>query len=134
MTDNVLINKAAQLERCIARVKDEFYEKLEEDITRQDAVILNLQRACQICIDMGSHFIRTNRLGIPQYSSDVFEILHTNKIINKTLSESLIAMVGFRNIAIHDYSKMNLDIVRSIVKNHLTDFTEFSSMLITSKK
>lgn len=34
-------------------------------------------------------------------------------------------MVGFRNIAVHDYQAINLDIVESIVKTRLDDFREW---------
>ena len=31
-------------------------------------------------------------------------------------------MVGFRNIAVHDYQEMNLVILQKIVEDHLKDF------------
>lgn len=30
-------------------------------------------------------------------------------------------MVGFRNIAVHDYQTMSLDILQKIIENHLED-------------
>lgn len=39
-------------------------------------------------------------------------------------------MVGFRNVAIHDYQKLNLDIVRRIVVEHLDDFLAFARFLV----
>ncbi len=32
------------------------------------------------------------------------------------------AMVGFRNIAVHNYQKLSLDIVRTILDEKLSDF------------
>lgn len=79
MADDVLINKAASIERCVARVREE-YEKgpatFEFDFTRQDAAILNIQRACEAALDMGQHLIRREGLGVPQSARDVFELLH----------------------------------------------------------
>jgi len=46
------------------------YEKLETYITRQDSIILNLQRACEASIDAAMHLVRVKRLGIPQESRD----------------------------------------------------------------
>ncbi|MGY2313033.1 type VII toxin-antitoxin system HepT family RNase toxin, partial [Pseudomonas gingeri] len=47
MVDDVLINKAASIERCVARARQE-YDKdptsFTTDFTRQDAAILNIQR------------------------------------------------------------------------------------------
>jgi uncharacterized protein YutE (UPF0331/DUF86 family) len=39
-------------------------------------------------------------------------------------------MVGFRNIAIHDYQQLNLDIVQSIVEHRLSDFTTFTERVL----
>jgi uncharacterized protein YutE (UPF0331/DUF86 family) len=39
-------------------------------------------------------------------------------------------MVGFQNVAIHDYQELNLDIVQSIIENRLSDFTRFSERVL----
>lgn len=48
-----------------------------------------------------------------------------NGMIDKDLNKNLGAMVGFRNIAVHDYKKINLEIVRMIIEKHLEDFNEY---------
>ena len=35
------------------------------------------------------------------------------------------SMVGFRNIAVHDYQNLNIDIVISVVQNNLKDFNNY---------
>lgn len=133
MVNDVLINKAASIERCVARAKEEYDvdpEGFAKDYTRQDAAILNIQRACEAALDMGQHLIRTERLGIPQSARDVFSILAEADFIEENLAEVLKRMVGFRNIAVHDYQSLQLPIVVSIIKNHLDDFLTYSKMLI----
>lgn len=39
-------------------------------------------------------------------------------------------MVGFRNVAVHDYQKLSLDVVRSIIRERLDDFLEFTRVLL----
>jgi len=54
MADDVLLNKASIIERCLHRIEDEYQDdpaNLYENVTRQDAIVLNLQRACQAAID-----------------------------------------------------------------------------------
>jgi uncharacterized protein YutE (UPF0331/DUF86 family) len=131
--DDVLVYKAQTIERCIKRVQEEyvgFEQELETNFTKQDAIILNIERACQACIDMGNHYVKTFKLGIPQSSKDVFQILFSNKIISNELNKKLQAMVGFRNIAVHDYSNLNLDILHSIIKNELNELLEFSKLIL----
>jgi len=134
--DNVLINKADTIERCIARVREEyigFEDSLTTNFTKQDSIMLNLQRACETAIDMGTHMIRMQRFGVPQSSRDVFAMLAEHKIIPDELSHRLQAMVGFRNIAIHNYKAINLEIIRSIINNHLDDFLQFSQKLLRER-
>lgn len=76
------------------------------------------------------HIISLNSLGIPQKSRDAFDILFQNDIIDKTFAERLKAMVGFRNIAVHDYKTLNLEIVKSIIEFHLDDFLDFTKLII----
>ena len=38
-------------------------------------------------------------------------------------------VVGFRNIAVHNYDAINWHIVHSIVKNHLADFSTFAKVV-----
>jgi uncharacterized protein YutE (UPF0331/DUF86 family) len=65
-------------------------------------------------------------LGIPQNSRDAFEVLHSNDIISISMMNKLKAMVGFRNIAVHDYRAININIVKQIIEQHLDDFREFT--------
>ncbi len=68
MADDVLINKAATIERCVTRVREEYAKgpvTFPMDFTRQDSAILNIQRACEATLDMGQHVIRREKLGVP---------------------------------------------------------------------
>jgi len=131
--DDVLLNKAGIIERCLKRVDEEYRgheDALETDFTRQDSIVLNLQRACEASIDAAMHLVRIHRLGIPQQSRDAFGMLVDASLIDAELCERLKAMVGFRNIAVHDYRKLNIAIVRAIIDRNFDDFTAFSRMLI----
>lgn len=47
--DDVLINKLSTINHCITRINEEYNKagiNFITDYTRQDSVILNLQRAC----------------------------------------------------------------------------------------
>lgn len=133
MVDDVLLNKAASIERCVKRAREE-YERdpssFAQDFTRQDAAILNIQRACEAALDMGQHLIRREKLGIPQSARDVFTLLAQAGWIETTLADGLKRMVGFRNIAMHDYQTMQMPIVISIIEKHLDEFLHYSKALL----
>jgi uncharacterized protein YutE (UPF0331/DUF86 family) len=135
MADDVLINKAAAIERAVRRVRDEYGgddANLVSNQTRQDAMILNLQRACESSIDAAMHLVRVHRLGVPQETREAFDLLERAGRLDSSLALRLRRMVGFRNVAIHDYQKLNLAIVRSIIVERLDDFLEFSRLLLKS--
>lgn len=132
MADDVLLNKIAIIERCLKRVKEDYAgheDDFDEDFMRQDAVILNLQRACEAAIDVAMHVVREKKLGLPQESREVFQLLSQAGLISDVLKQRMQAMVGFRNIAVHDYQQLNLDIIKKIIDAHLSDFRDFIAAL-----
>ena len=133
MADDVLINKAATIERCVARAREEYFSDpatFASNVTRQDAAILNIQRACEATLDMGQHLIRRDRLGVPQSARDVFALLARAGRIEPALAEGLQRMVGFRNIAVHDYQSLQLPITVAIIEKHLDEFLQYSKTLL----
>jgi uncharacterized protein YutE (UPF0331/DUF86 family) len=133
--DDVVVNKVAALERCLRRVREVHAgddRSLREDLTRQDSIILNLQRACETSIDLAMHLVRRERLGVPQESRDGFSLLADSGKLDRALAERLQRMVGFRNVAVHDYQALNLDIVAEIIRKHLDDLSEFGRVALRS--
>jgi uncharacterized protein YutE (UPF0331/DUF86 family) len=133
MPDDVVLNKAAIIERCVARVREEHAgdpRNLTDNLTRQDSIILNLQRSCEAAIDLAMHLVRERRLGIPQESRDAFDLLLQAGLIEAGLAGRLKKMVGFRNVAVHDYRKLDLQIVQKIVTDHLDDFLELTQTVL----
>ena len=133
MADDVLLNKAATIERCVIRAREEYAADpatFAQNHSRQDAAILNIQRACEAALDMGQHLIRREKLGIPQSARDVFNLLAQGGWIEVALAESLKRMVGFRNIAVHDYQALQLPITVAIIEKHLDEFLQYSKALL----
>jgi uncharacterized protein YutE (UPF0331/DUF86 family) len=131
--DDVLLNKAASIERRVARAREEYQadpDGFAGNFTRQDAAILNIQRACEAALDMGQHVIRRERLGVPQSARDVFTLLASAGWIDTALAESLKRMVGFRNIAVHEYQSLQLPVTIHVITRHLDDFLRYSVALL----
>ncbi|MBW2011576.1 MAG: DUF86 domain-containing protein [Deltaproteobacteria bacterium] len=130
MTDDVLFNKVAIIERCLRRIKQEY--ALCPDLnnyTHIDAITLNLERACQAAIDMAMHLLAREHLGIPQSSAHAFELLYKAGKIDSSLARAMKSMVGFRNIAVHEYQSLNPDIFHYVVKEGYKDFIRFCEQL-----
>lgn len=126
MASDVILNKIDTIERCINRIREVYDNDPENlnDYTKQDSIVLNIQRACEASIDLAMHVISEKKLGVPQSSRDGFDVLNKNNLIDDKLNKNLKAMVGFRNIAVHDYKKIEIKIVQMIIEKHLEDFKE----------
>ena len=133
MANDVILNKAASIERRLQRILEEYAgdnQNLVANQTKQDAIILNLQRACETAIDLAMYVVNQRRLGVPQESRDAFTLLQTAGILPADLATRMQHMVGFRNIAVHEYTRLNLDVVMAIVTKQLDDFRTFSSTIV----
>ncbi|MGL5356987.1 MAG: type VII toxin-antitoxin system HepT family RNase toxin [Cetobacterium sp.] len=132
LRDDVIINKIETIKRCIKRIEEEYSNDFTnlENYTKQDSIILNLQRMCEATLDLGMHYIKIKKLEIPQTSKETFLILEKNKVIDKNLSINLQGMVGFRNIAVHDYQSLNIEILQKIIENHLMDSLKIAQKIL----
>ena len=136
MADDVLLNKAAIIERCLKRIEDEYRgheNEIERNFTRQDSIVLNLLRACEASIDLAMHLVRSRKLGLPQESREAFTLLEQSGLLDEALAARMRAMVGFRNIAVRDYQKLSLDVVKSILEKHTKDFRRYTAAALRSE-
>ena len=133
MNRDIFLNKRRSLESCLVRVRDKYAtgRTALDDLDTLEIILLNLQRACEISIDLAMHAVASHSLGIPQDSRDAFRLLQQADWIGDDLTTLMQNMVGFRNIAIHQYHDVNLEIVAAIIEKHLSDFESFLGALKT---
>lgn len=73
---------------------------------------------------------RKHQLGLPQDSRDAFRLLQQANLIDAIIAIRMQAMVGFRNIAVHQYQALSIPVLQAILDNHLADFTDFTQVLL----
>ena len=124
---DIVMAKVAIIQRCLKRIQETTHLDPESlnDIDKQDIFVLNLQRAVQAVIDLATHIVASEALGLPDTIKDNFRLLYEGKVIHKQLSEKMEGMVGFRNIAVHNYQSLDGEILKSILDKHLEDLEEF---------
>lgn len=132
MSDEVLVNKTATIERCVRRARDE-YEKdpttFVGDITRQDAATLNVLRAWEAAVEMGDHVIGSYALGTPGDEREVFTLLHNAGWIDALLAEDLKRTGEFCR-AEWDYQAAPLAALVTIIKRGLDDLQAYARALL----
>lgn len=129
---DVVQAKIAIIQRCLRRIKDVtgLDPKRLDNLDTQDIFALNLQRAVQATIDLAAHVVGTEGLGVPQDLREGFRLLVNNKIISRELGIRMEKMVGFRNIAVHEYQTLDIEVLKSILKNDLKDLEDFYTALV----
>ena len=132
MDKEVLETKLEALIRCVHRIKDQnisTLEELERNLDKQEIIILNLQRAVQICVDIGNHILLDYKTPTPSTMAETFKYLAQNNLITKDNADDLSHAVGFRNIAVHQYEDIDCKIIFSIITSHLDDFKTFAAAI-----
>jgi uncharacterized protein YutE (UPF0331/DUF86 family) len=129
--DIVLSNKISIIRRAVKRAREEFVasKHFDTDFTHQDAAVLNLERACQASISIANRVISELDLPLPNSIRESFAILTREQLIPIELGKSLEAMVGFRNIAVHAYQELDLEIVKFIILERSKDLLAFADLM-----
>ncbi len=129
---DVIFAKVSTIKRCLRRIKDvtNLNPDSLDDVDKQDIFVLNLQRAVEAVIDIATHIVASRGLGVPSTTKENFKLLREAGVIDDSLLKKMQSMVGFRNIAIHDYQSINVDILKSILTKNLKNLEEFYATVI----
>ena len=128
----VLLQKLDSLQRCITRIEAKTPSQLElfrADIDAQDILILNLQRAVQLAVDICAIVIQKAGSKPAGTMREVFEIAQKENILEEKLALAMVNAVGFRNIAVHQYKSLDLDLVYTIAQKSVQDLRFFLAAL-----
>ncbi len=129
--NEIILSKKISIERCIEQIGRycaiESGIPFKDDFLKQDAIAMNLQRACELAIDIANHLIKTKKLGLPQDSKDSFELLQRAGLIDSVMMEGLQAMVGFRNILVHEYTRLDISVMVDVIEHHMRDLLGFAN-------
>ncbi len=124
---DIIFAKISAIQRCLKRIDDVTKGDPEaiENLDVEEIVILNLQRAIQSSVDLAAHIVADEAWGMPRELRENFDLLSKNRLLSEDLTKRLRKMVGFRNIAVHEYETISTEILKSILRHHLKDLEEF---------
>jgi uncharacterized protein YutE (UPF0331/DUF86 family) len=129
--DSVVIgNKLESLRRCVVRIEEKRPDELSilvGSLDLQDILVLNLSRAIQICVDIGSHIVSSSEHVVPKTMAETFSVLLSMEVISESTEAALRKAVGFRNIAVHNYEVVNWAIVFAIATQQVEIFKQFAA-------
>lgn len=128
--DDVMFAKAAVIERSLCRVLEIYRaDPRLSDLMHLDALTLNVERACQAAIDLAMHAVAVKHLGMPQSQADAFRLLADGNALERSISERMIGMCGFRNVLVHQYQDLEVDLLHKVATDRWQDLVELCQAL-----
>ena len=134
MNSVVIASKLESLRRCLDRItskKPESLDQLLGNIDLQDILALNLERSIQLCVDIANHILSTLDDSPAMSMAESFERLSEKEIISEELAANLRRAVGFRNLSVHAYDKIDWNLVWTNFESDLGDLVNFVEIIET---
>jgi uncharacterized protein YutE (UPF0331/DUF86 family) len=125
---NLIVAKAGKVDGHLRRIKVKRSVTLEEflgDLDTQESILFNLQMAIQNCIDIAAHVISDEELGVAGSTNEMFYMLQENGYLTPELTEKMVTAVGFRNLVVHEYGKIDLAKIYQIAHEDVDDIEEY---------
>lgn len=112
----------------------EVKNEINWDVFSTDKVIRRyvertLHMAVEACLDITNHIISYEGYREPRDNKDSFEILKEQGMISEELSVQLKKIAQFRNVIVHDYLRIQPEIVYAILKKNVPDIIRFAKSI-----
>lgn len=130
---DLVLAKATSVRRHLNRVtekRDVDLPTFLKDVDRQESILFNLQMAIQNCIDIAAHIIGEEGFGVAGSTNEMFYLLEENGFMDAELTEKMVSAVGFRNLIVHEYSKVELEEVFEVAHKDINDLNEYLKSIL----
>ena len=130
---DLILAKAGSVKSHLNRVLEKRNVDLDsfiKDIDRQESILFNIQTAVQNCIDIAAHIISEESFGVPGSTTEMLYVLEKNGYLENDLTQKMVKAVGFRNLIVHEYGKIELEQVYEIAKSDINDLNEYLKAII----
>ena len=130
---DLILAKAGSVKKHLNRIFEKRKVDLDSflnDIDRQESILFNVQMAVQNCIDIAAHIISEEGLGVPGSTTEMFFSLKNHGYLSQNITMAMVKAVGFRNLIVHEYSKIDLELVYEIAHNNINDLNDYLKAII----
>jgi len=124
----LILTKAGSVKKHLRRIikkRDTDLNTFLKDIDRQESILFNLQMAVQNCIDIAAHIVSSEGFGVPGSTNEMFYSLEENGYLDSELTEKMVKAVGFRNLIVHEYAKIELEQLFEISQKDINDLNDY---------
>ena len=134
MVDQDLVfKKLAFIETYVQQLHDlARLDDIDTDVREERFVVHTLQLAAQAALDVASHIVSDHKLGEPATNREIFDLLHAAGWITPDCAQVMGRLAGFRNLVVHGYERVNLGLVKDVVRHRLTDLLAYCAAIRTA--
>lgn len=130
---DLVLRKIADLDEYLVQLAD--YRSLDLETYQRDwktqrIVERTLHLVVETCMDVADHIVADERLRIPDTGAAAFEALGERGLISPDLAKAPGRMVGFRNILVHEYARLDAGIVLRVLQRDLADVQTFREAVL----
>ena len=129
MDRQLIEEKLEALRHAVHRIREkcpEHSRDLEGNPDLQDIIAMNLARAVQLSVDIAAHLLAASSAPAPATMADAFEQFHRLGALDRELTDRMKRAVGFRNIVVPAYEKIDWAVVHGICTGRVSDFDSFA--------
>lgn len=106
------------------------WEEFQRNVMLRRGIERTLQMAIECLLDIGNILIALHKWRAPENNRAVFQVLAEQGIIPAEALQRYEKMAGFRNILVHEYTKIEPAIVYGTLKRGLTDIERFREYIL----
>ncbi|MPZ20194.1 MAG: DUF86 domain-containing protein [Luteitalea sp.] len=132
---DLILRKIADIDLYLEQLRS--YREVELDAYRADwktqrIVERTLHLVIEVCMDVADHIVADRQLRVPDTGAATFDILAEAGVLARPLADSLGRMVGFRNILVHDYARLDPSLVLRAIRTDVRDVQEFRDAILNT--
>jgi uncharacterized protein YutE (UPF0331/DUF86 family) len=100
-------------------------EKLDTDTEERWMVERGLQLCAQNALDIATHIAAGRGRDLSDYASAIDELGRLG-VLSHDFAREFRSVAGFRNVLVHGYLDVDLEVVHTLLKDRLRDFEAFA--------
>lgn len=127
-----VLSKLDQLDGYLNELRSIAPERLEEylSVEKKRACERLVQVLVEAVIDVCALVVSGLRLGLPGSEDDLFEKLARRGVVSSSMAGTLRRMKGLRNLLVHEYGRIDDELVFDTVRRRLGDFDAFKGEIL----
>jgi uncharacterized protein YutE (UPF0331/DUF86 family) len=101
-------------------------KELQSDREERWVVERGLQLCVQNVLDVATHLVASAGRDVPDYASAIDQLAELD-ILPRDFASEFRAVAGFRNVIVHGYLEVDVEIVHRLLNERLDDFATFAA-------